>query len=199
MSPSWNYFLILITILTFIVPYSTVIPKSHKALINIQTIIEEKNSIEISKSHKVMSNAVIDNRDKSEAILPINAVKDANGTTVSNSKIKEILDFSFLQERIWIIWILGVMLYINLKIIGGIRFKKKLKMTSSVATSQDVKDTFYHCCDQLGIHKNIILKVCKEIGTPMVTGIFTPVITIPTEEFDLNTLRMIFTHELMHL
>src|SRR5699024_2425187 len=45
---------------------------------------------------------------------------------------------------------------------------------------------------------NINLKSCQYIGSPMLIGIFNPIVLIPNTDEDKKTLEMIFLHELNH-
>ncbi|MFT5873478.1 MAG: bla regulator protein BlaR1 [Clostridium sp.] len=197
-SPCWNYYLIIIAVITFIIPYGALIPKGENSLIDIPTFIKEKGSIGINKSTEVIKSNYTNTNDKSEKTLQINEVKDLDIDKASSVKEKTIKDFSYIKENLWVIWILGVMIFSCSKLVGVILFKRKLKGSSKNIENQEINELFYECCHKLSINKKIALKVCEDIGTPMATGLFIHVVTIPTEEFDSNILKMIFYHELMH-
>ncbi|MGH4122726.1 MAG: M56 family metallopeptidase [Clostridium sp.] len=197
-TPCWNYYLIIITVITFIIPYGALIPKGEKSLIDIPTFIEEKSSIETNKDTEVMKKNYTYTNDKSKETLQINPVKAQDIGKTSRVKEKMIKVLSYIKDNLWVIWILGVIILSCSQLAGVILFKKKLKCSSKNVERQEIRDLFYECCHKLSINRKITLKVCEEIGTPMATGLFTPVITIPTGEFDSNILKMIFCHELMH-
>lgn len=197
-SPCWNYYLIIITVITFIIPYGTLIPKGEKPLINIPTFIKEKSSIDTNKDIEIIKSNYIYTNDKSEKTPQIYPAKVQSTHKSSIVKEKAVKSFSYVKDNLWIIWILGVIVFSCSQLAGVIIFKRKLKVSSKDIEMQEIKDLFWECCHKLNIHKKITLKVCEDIGTPMATGLFTPVITIPTEDFDTNILKMIFCHELMH-
>lgn len=197
-SPCWNYYLIIITVITFIIPYGTLMPKGEKFLIDIPTFIKGKSSIDTNKDIEIIKSNYIYTNDKLEKTPQINPTKVQSTHKPSIVKEKAVKSFSYVKDNLWIIWILGVIVFSCSQLAEVIIFKRKLKVSSKDIERQEINDLFCECCHKLNIHKKITLKVCEDIGTPMATGLFTPVITIPTEEFDRNILKMIFCHELMH-
>ena len=78
-------------------------------------------------------------------------------------------------------------------------FIKSLKsMSDEIQDDSYEYDILEVCKKSLKINKTIIIKECSRIKSPMITGIFKPVITIPKMEYNENKLEMIFTHELIH-
>lgn len=196
--PCWNYYLIIITVITFIIPYGTLVPKKEKFLIDIPTFIEEKSSIVTNNGTEVMKNNFTYTNDKPEKTLQVEPVKVQNIYKALSIRERTIKAFNYIKDNLWVIWILGTIIFSCSQLVAVIIFKRKLKASSKSIESQEIKELFSECCNKLSINKQVTLKVCEDIGTPMATGLFTPVITIPTEEFDLNILKMIFYHELMH-
>lgn len=197
-SPCWNYYLIIITVITFIIPYGRLMPEWEKSLIDIPTFIEEKSYIGSNKDIEIIKSNYIYTNDKSDKIPQIKPAKVQSTHKPSIVKEKAAKSFSYIKDNLWIIWIFGVIVFSCSQLAGVIIFKRKLKVSSKDIERQETKDLFCECCHKINTHKKITLKVCEDIGTPMATGLFTPVITIPTEEFDSSILKMIFCHELMH-
>ena len=71
-------------------------------------------------------------------------------------------------------------------------------MSDEIQDDSYVHNILEVCKKRLKINKKIIVKECSRIKSPMITGIFKPVITIPKMEYNENKLEMIFTHELIH-
>ncbi len=197
-STCWNYYLIIITVITFIIPYGTLMPKEEKYLVDIPRFIQEKSSIVTNKDTEEMKNNFIYINDKSEKTLQMKPEKVQNIDKPLSVKERIIKGFNYIKNNLWLIWILGVIIFSCSQLVGVIIFKRKLKGGSKNIEKQEIKELFCECCNRLRINKQITLKVCEDIGTPIATGLFTHVITIPTEEVDLNILKMIFYHELMH-
>lgn len=197
-SPYLNYFLGIITLFTFIIPYSVLMPELQNNFWNVPKFIEEKNVISDSRANGMINDNVIHTNDKSEKIQKSQRAENNTITETSIVKQKTAKDFSVIKNNLAVIWLIGVITFIINKSIGVISFKKKLKANSRPVKDHEVKELFYECGKQLGVNKEISLMVCDSIGTPIATGIFNTIITIPTEEFDLTLLKMIFKHELMH-
>lgn len=198
LSPYWNYLLAIITLLTFILPYGVLMPSLQNDFWSSPKFIEGKNVISHSEANEIKNDNVINTNDKSEKIQKPQSSNDNTVTKTSMIIQKTQKDFTLIKNNLGIIWLIGFITFISSQLILVVSFKKKLKANSLPVKRQEVKELFYECCKQLGISKEISLMVCGSIGTPMATGIFNTVITIPNEEFDLNILKMIFKHELMH-
>ncbi|WP_379143185.1 M56 family metallopeptidase [Paenibacillus sp. sgz500992] len=52
---------------------------------------------------------------------------------------------------------------------------------------------------EMNIKKNVELRECQIITSPMLVGFFRPVILLPSEQFSDDELSMILKHELVHL
>src|SRR5690606_260638 len=73
-------------------------------------------------------------------------------------------------------------------------------ISQSSLNIKDVKilQLFNMCKEKLNINGKVPLKICKNISTPMLVGIFNPAILIPNIDENDETLNMIFLHELNH-
>jgi hypothetical protein len=60
-------------------------------------------------------------------------------------------------------------------------------------------DVFNQCLNLVGLRKKITLKVCGYVKTPLVIGIFKPVVIFPDAEMTADEKRLAFTHELTHI
>lgn len=199
-SPNWNYYLLCMAIVAFIIPYGALVPRMQGNLVDVQSFTETKNSTDISsEKQQVIKNTTVNNIKrnlKTTAQVTKNSKSENIPKSTDNTNKKSF--FSYVEDILVITWVLGALLILSKESFEVIKFSKKLKISSTDVENQEVKEIFYECCRDLGIHKNIRLKVCRKIGTPMTTGIIRPTITIPTEEFDPVTMKMIFSHELMH-
>ncbi|WP_411680129.1 M56 family metallopeptidase [Clostridium thailandense] len=197
-SPSWNYYFIIIAAIIFICPYGLIVPKAQKPSIDVKAYIEQKNTLKEDKSKITTGKAVVDTQSKSQPLQSLVTTSYNRAADVQDKGKKEIMNIKFLRDKAWIVWVVVGAFIALLRFSFFILFNKKLKATSRSVENQTVIQIFENCCSELGIHKKVALRVCKDIGTPMTTGLFYPVITIPKEDFDESILNMIFIHELMH-
>gem|GEM_PF-1532763 len=102
------------------------------------------------------------------------------------------------QKLIPWFWLTGVILF---AIYHGYRytlFNLKFKRSSFLLTNPVIADILDSCKSDMGIKRNISLYGSSSIGTPILSGIFKPVITMPDVNFKPDEYRLIFTHELIH-
>lgn len=123
-SPCWNYYLIIITVITFIIPYGTLMPKGEKSLIDIPTFIKEKSSIDTNKDIEIIKSNYIYTNDKSEKTPQINPAKVQSTHKPSIVKEKAVKSFSYVKDNLWIIWILGVIVF-SCSQLAGLLFSRE--------------------------------------------------------------------------
>jgi beta-lactamase regulating signal transducer with metallopeptidase domain len=104
------------------------------------------------------------------------------------------------QGGIFLIWIVGV-LVLSAVLIQRVFFVKGL-----IAQSEPVKnrllETLQDCSKQLGIKRNIQMKLSYNASSPAVCGLFNPVILIPRgllEKISHEKFSAILIHELSHI
>ncbi len=104
------------------------------------------------------------------------------------------------QAVVFLLWLVGV-LVISVLLIQRMFFVKGL-----IAQSEPVKnrllDMLNQCRRQVGIGRNIELRLSNSISSPAVCGLFKPVILIPTallEKLSPDRLRAVLVHELVHI
>jgi beta-lactamase regulating signal transducer with metallopeptidase domain len=104
------------------------------------------------------------------------------------------------QGGIFLIWLVGV-LVLSAVLIQRVFFVKEL-----IAQSEPVKnrllETLQDCSKQLGIRRNIQMKLSYNASSPAVCGLFNPVILIPRgllEKISHDKFKAILIHELSHI
>lgn len=97
-----------------------------------------------------------------------------------------------------LLWGIGVMFFLGWHIIQHLRFISSSKRWSKDIEDVAVLELFAYIKSELGIQDNIIIKSCACINTPMLAGLFRPVVLIPQNSFDQEELRLILKHELIH-
>ncbi len=96
------------------------------------------------------------------------------------------------------IWIGGMLLSIFYPLWSYALFRKSLFRWCRPVSQKRVADIWENLLSEMGIRKKIGLKVCKKIHGPMLTGFIRPVVLLPQEDYDDDTLTFIFRHELIH-
>jgi len=192
-SDTWHYYMLLTTLCIFILPIGSFVtlPKivDYKVPTPIETVNKMTQNNKISNVKQDNNNEVIQDNNESKSI-------EKNGTTIQEIKTSSSMP---AKEIILYIWIAGAMLFFIREIYVYKSFYKKLKRMSDEIQNDSYEHGVLEVCKKsLKINKRIIIKECSRIKSPMITGIFKPVITIPKMEYNENKLEMIFMHELIH-
>ncbi len=190
---TWHYYMLVTTLLIFILPISSFIKLPKVLDYKVPTPMENVNKI--AQTNKI-SNIKQDNNK--EIIQDSNELKpmDKNETTTEQAKTSYP---TLPKEIMFYIWIVGVMIFLTKEVYVYRSFYKKLESMSDEIQDEDyIKDTLEMCKKRLNINKKVIVKECSRIKSPMLTGIFNPIITIPKIEYNKDKLEMIFSHELIH-
>lgn len=106
----------------------------------------------------------------------------------TNASILEVVTF---------IWLIGVTLFILWQILCLIKFRRSIK-TRSLVTDEQILITFNQCKRRLGVKRKIKLFNTDKVTTPMLVGIFSPMILLPQKQVTQADSFGILSHELVH-
>ena len=104
------------------------------------------------------------------------------------------------QGIIFMLWLIGV-LVISVLLIQRIFFVRGLIAQGEPAGSRLI-DIVNQCREQVGVRRNIKLRLSHNVASPAVCGLFQPVILIPKtllENLPQDKLKAVLTHELAHI
>ena len=105
----------------------------------------------------------------------------------------------FTPERVvLIVWILGVLGMTGYSLFLAIRFRRKLR-DNAQPVSENTERTLVQAGASLKLARVPNVLLWKNLSSPMVTGLFRPVIILPTESYTDEEFALIFRHELMHI
>ena len=105
-------------------------------------------------------------------------------------------------EIMLILYLVGALAFLFGNIKGYLSFRSIIR--NSLCVSADGKNA--RSITEISRQQGLKLKVkvpkiciCKEISGPMVVGLFRPVLLLPHDNYDDTRLRMILSHELVHI
>ena len=110
------------------------------------------------------------------------------------------LDSLSWQAVVFSLWLVGV-LFILVLLIQRMWFVRRLIAQSEQASNRLV-ERLNQCVRQIGIGRNIELRLSQNITSPAVCGLFKPKILMPTAlvgELSPDKLRAVLIHELAHI
>ncbi|MCG9969475.1 M56 family metallopeptidase [Pelotomaculum terephthalicicum JT] len=105
-----------------------------------------------------------------------------------------------VMEAISFVWFVGATVFAVWHIYCYRRFAKELRANSiSVAEEAEAALLLSSCQRALGIRGKVMLMQNGKITSPMLVGLLHPVILLPTSNMWGIDLKLVLTHELMHL
>ena len=195
-SATWNYYMLVLTLLVFIIPIGTFVKLPSVTIYNnylpaqSESKILHINKMNSSQEHNgIISNQVPNNKDKQ--------LKSTSEQQCDLEKSKIMFEI-FNKEILFYVWMLGAIIFTAKEIYVYMSFSKKLKNISHLIQDESIITSLEICKKKLNINRKIILKECSFIRSPMITGIFAPVIIIPKMNQYLDKLEIVLTHELIH-
>lgn len=96
------------------------------------------------------------------------------------------------------VWIAGVAVFAAKMIFKYARTSLTLRQITEKCSSDKALNVYSKVRRKLPIHRSITLRSSKYLNSPLLFGIFKPIIIIPDKAFSESELEMIFTHELTH-
>ena len=195
-SATWNYYMLVLTLLVFIIPIGAFV-KLPSVTINNNYLSAQSESkiLHINKMNSLQEhNGIISNQ------IPNNQNKQLKSTSEQQGDLEKskIMFEIFNKEILFYVWMLGAIIFTAKEIYVYMSFSKKLKNISHLIQDESIITSLEICKKKLNINRKIILKECSFIRSPMITGIFAPVIIIPKMNQHLDKLEIVLTHELIH-
>ena len=173
---SWQYYMWVLVMLSMLIPVYKIIPS------------REIYKIPVVPSVTTESPAT-PNVSETENTAPAkDTVNENTGAPVRKSRVPLYTIAAF-------IWLSGFLVYLSIVTLSYISFTSK-KRKNSVPLKDDA--ILSECSKSLKIRRKIMVKVSENLDSPMLVGVFFPVIYIPDGEIPPEKLKMIFLHELNH-
>ena len=133
--------------------------------------------ISLEKSSLVLTNEIEPNKD--------NDIQQDNIQTNTNKNIK--VNSTDIIEKVWIS---GVFVALLINIISYIKMLIKIREHSDLISLQEIKRY---------TKRKLDVRVCKNISSPFIIGVFKPILVLPDIEFTDIQLDNILRHEITHL
>ena len=117
--------------------------------------------------------------------------------TEYTQEIPPVISTVSITDILYRIWLAVAVLLGVVSVISYILAKRDIMSTAFY------DDNLTACMEnmkkQMKISKQVKITVCNYTGSPMLVGIFSPVIVLPNNEYTATQLEMIIRHELTHL
>lgn len=202
LSTTWHYYIWLLVIFRFLMPYSIDSSFSIFNVFNFSTqqvkISQPTAKADVSNfnsAQQVKEDSPIITLSKAKSNEKIENVK--NHSAVLYTKTKTLLSTSLLS----IFWIIGMAIIALFILVSYIIFSFKISRDYLINDKETI-DIFNECKKIIGIKGYIPILCSKNVTTPTLFGIIKPKIIISPEviiKLDSNEKKYIFFHELVHI
>ncbi len=187
-SARWQYFIWIAVMFFMLIPVYKIIPaKEVKVHYNSQP---NTHVIPIVPYESTL------NQPSEPSQLPITSDKpnDFPDPSAIPSKNKNAIVLN-IPECVAYIWFFGVCIGLAVATVSYVSYLTKKKKRSVTVTGNP---TFEQTKNELSIKRSIRIRITDNHCSPMLVGLFFPVIYIPRGEISDENLRMMFLHELTH-
>ena len=130
----------------------------------------------------------------SKEFVPVNSSQ----ITLVSTSVDTISAFSVWQIGM-IIWILGIIVFLTVHLVRHYRFMNMVKRWGQTITETKTLHLLEKVKREMNITKEIALKECSCIHSPMLVGFTNNTIWLPNNAYQEEELNMILKHELVHL
>lgn len=172
----WRYWVWLVLAVRLLIPFSPSFPQAPIEITPPTQNIEFKLPVQNTTASLLPSNAVVPQ-----------AAKDSTAAR----KIT-------LNEVLFIVWILGIVVFLLYHLTLYFLFKRSVLRFSRPVEDKQILGLWCEVKEEMEISQNIRLLSCKKVRSPMMTGFFKPVLLLPDLSFSSFDLKIILKHELIH-
>ncbi|WRS28416.1 M56 family metallopeptidase [Oscillospiraceae bacterium MB08-C2-2] len=129
-----------------------------------------------------------------QTVAPQSTTQTVSDAAIANT----IANWDWLQYA-GSLWIAGSAAFLIWHLLSHLRFLSAIKRWSEDVKDEAILRTFYSIQTELRIKKQVSIKSCACIKTPMVVGLLYPVVLLPLQfHFSQDELPLILKHELVH-
>lgn len=178
---SWYYYIWILVLISFCVPYKLDIFQYIKHLMN--------NTGQVVDAYPMMN---------VENLINATGLPD-NGFVQQGARVaKQAFHGVSTGEVLCAVYLIGVLVFALYYCFSYLHFSKKIKATTRIVTNEAYQKCLQEACFDMKIARCILLKESALIGSPIFTGIIKPTIILPEGEFAPADLTLILQHELTH-
>lgn len=109
---------------------------------------------------------------------------------------KNMISSLLIIILIWALVSVGMIVY---QAVRHYQFLKMIHRWSNALEDKDILMLLDDLKEEMGIKKNVSIKTCPMVASPMMIGFFHPTILMPTVNNETDELAFILRHELCHL
>ena len=174
----WQYYVWIAVLLTMIIPTYKLIPEQE-----VQKI-----------QHMTRTETPVTDVEITEIPMQIPVVPDTPPITEREINLTQDVKIKVL-DLLSIIWLCGTAASLLIVIVSYIVYILK-KRKNAIAMEENA--VLNEAKKELGIRRNIKVRMSPDVGSPMLVGVLFPVVYMPCKEIPKEMMRLVFLHELTH-
>ncbi len=188
-SRQWQYYIWLIVIMRFLLPFGTEINLMGKTYRAIDQVVTQEAALPQQQSPATVQDSASVAGSGLENVVP------AEASTAAHPFRDAI---SLLVSHIWLIWLAVALGMLIQKITVYQSFVRYINSGSTPVSDIDILDQLAITAEQMGIKKPVELCANPQISSPLLKGAFHPCIVLPSVDIPEKDFRYIILHELTH-
>lgn len=194
MSAVWQKGLWVLVTCVMVIPIWKLIPQQElREFFSLySTSVEQETTIGIHEKEPISQEGILQANPLQEEAESNKAVsgKFEEKNQGADKKVETLLFYASC------IWMIGVCIYLGTIMISYWIFKRRKEKERVRIVEEDILDEIKR---ELRIEQDIAVYHSKDIDSPMLVGIFRPVIYVPDKQLEPAAVKMVYRHELMHL
>ena len=115
-----------------------------------------------------------------------------DGTEAQPAAIMNVADIAA------IVWCVGFCAFSTYQLCVYYAFRRGIYKNGSVCENNSIHELVVRTSHEIGLRRTMHVIVSRKANSPMILGIFRPVLVIPREDYSSAELNMIVRHELTH-
>ena len=211
LSQTWQYYIWLIVILRFLLPFTPEVSIVGEAARHIENRILNVTALDVLPTANIMSPTFgnvpdIGQQDLYTQYRPIPGITQ-NNMVQENIAHEDILQptanitrnyLAIVLSYAWLLWLVVALALLSYKITSYRNFVRFVKGRAQKVTNTHVLDIYKVELAAANIKRKLPLRVNDWVSSPMLVGIFRPTLVLPTVKVSDNELKHTFQHELIH-
>lgn len=186
----WRYWIWLIISIRLILPFTITLPEPPIRL-STPEVIQVAENREITEISNIESDDIAMEKENKN-IDDLKHKKSYNPSTPTR-------DFFDIEEFLIILWVGGIVAFLIYHLIIYFSYRKSIKPWCHEIDEPELLSIYGKITTEIKVKRNIPIMKCKRIKSPMVIGLWKPVLLMPDEIFSKQHLEMILRHELIHV
>lgn len=194
-----RYMMWIVLLIGLIIPFRPILGKGLITLNSpsVTPPVEERIQVEQPEKEPPAAEFTVKNSDPEHSQVQESARQEEGPS--SNPDVRSWFHVFFTLNTLIVIWAVGAIFVFSRYMLQYRNFRRMIRRWGEKVREAETLVLFDEVKAYMGLDKKRIdLAVCPFINTPMLTGIFKPVVLLPQRAFSEDELELIFEHELTH-